>query len=93
MKNEYTAYTREIDGQLFYFVKHFIVMPELQNVKPVQVGSGMHLQFDKACDIASITTDVEDRKRIYATIHPEEIPAAKVISINDFNKSAGKKIS
>lgn len=93
MKNEYTAYTREIDGQVFYFVKHFMVMPELQNVQPVQIGFGMHLEFDKACDIASITKDAEERNKIYAMIEPDPIPLAKVININNSKKLHVQKIS
>ncbi len=93
MKNEYIAYTREINGELFYIVKHFMVIPELQNIHPVQVGYGMHQQFDKACDIASITKDAAERKKIYALILSEEVPSAKVISINDFKNLGGKKIS
>lgn len=90
MKYEHNAYIREIDGQQFYFVKRFIIIPELQNIHPVLSGFGMHL--DKACDIAGVT-DAEERKNIYDAIHQQQTSQAKVINFSDFRQSADKKIS
>jgi hypothetical protein len=91
MKYEHNAYTREVNGQQFYFVKRFIIIPELQNINPVLAGFGMHLQLDKACDIAGVT-DAEERKDIYEAIQ-QQTSQAKVISLSDFKQSADKKIS
>lgn len=92
MKYEHNAYIREISGQQFYFVKRFIIIPELQNIHPVLAGFGMHLQLDKACDIAGVT-DVEERKNIYDIIHQQQTLQGKVINFSDFRQSADKKIS
>lgn len=91
MKYEYNAYIREINGQQFYFVKRFMIIPELQNINPVLAGFGMHLQLDKACDIAGVTD--EERQHIYKTIRQEQTAQAKVINFSDFKQSADKKIS
>ncbi len=91
MKHEYIAYTREINGQLFYFVKHHLVVPEVQNINPVLAGYGMHKEFDHACAIAGIN-DVEQRKIIFENLQAKN-EQAKVISMINFKTIPGKKIS
>ena len=54
MKNFYTAYTKNVDGTLFYFVKSFQTFPEYENVPPILEKYGMHANFDQACKIAMI---------------------------------------
>lgn len=54
MKNLYTAYAKEIDGNIFYFVKSFQTFPEYQTVPPILETYGMHKNFEQACKIAGI---------------------------------------
>jgi hypothetical protein len=50
----YTAYTREVNNQIFYFVKEFTFFPEYENTPKVLNKYGMHSDFFRACDIAKI---------------------------------------
>lgn len=54
MKNEYLAYTREVNDSPHYFVKKFICLPEYSNVPLILDSMGMHTDFIKACDIAGV---------------------------------------
>ena len=54
MESYYTGYTKQVNGQTYYFVKKFTIYPELKNVAPSLESYGMHTDFDKACRIASI---------------------------------------
>lgn len=54
MENIYKAYTKEINGKTFYFVKRFSTFPEYENFPPVLDAMGMHINFFKACGIAKI---------------------------------------
>jgi hypothetical protein len=54
MKNFYTAYAKNVDGTLFYFVKSFQTFPEYENVPPILEAYGMHANFNLACKIAMI---------------------------------------
>ncbi len=58
MENFYNAYTREINGKTFYFVKRFSLFPEFENCPTILDGMGMHTNFYKACDIARVLDDV-----------------------------------
>ena len=53
----YKAYTREINGKTFYFVKKFSVFPEYDNYPAVLDAMGMHTNFYKACNIAHVEDD------------------------------------
>jgi hypothetical protein len=55
MENIYNAYTKEINGKTFYFVKKFTAFPEIKDCPPVLEQMGMHTNFYKACDLAQIT--------------------------------------
>lgn len=50
----YTAYTREVNGQILYFVKEYTSFPEYENAPKVLNHYGMHSDFFRACDIAKI---------------------------------------
>lgn len=65
MENVYTAYKKNVNGNECYFVKRFVVFPDIPELEPVQEGFGMHLNLEKACKIAGITS-------------PETIAALKV---------------
>lgn len=57
MENIYKAYTREINGRTFYFIKKFSVFPGHDNYPCIMDRMGMHTNFYKACDIAQIYDD------------------------------------
>jgi hypothetical protein len=58
MENIYKAYTKEINGKTFYFVKKFSVFPEYENSPKVLDAMGIHTDFYKACNIAKIDDDI-----------------------------------
>lgn len=58
MENIYKAYTKEINGKTFYFVKKFSIFPEYENSPKVLDSMGMHIDFFKACNIAKIDDDM-----------------------------------
>lgn len=81
MANIYSAYTRAVSGQTFYFVKKFQSFPELKGVPPFLESFGMHTDFDKACSIASID-DPKIKEQILRDIN-SNTPQAKVIEISN----------
>ena len=85
MENFYTAYTKVIDNKTHYFVKKYLAFPELKDVSPVQEGFGMHTDFNKACDIASIF-DPNIREQLLNEAEGT-IQYAKVIDLNSANYS------
>lgn len=91
MKHEYIAYTKEVNGVLFYFVKHLLAIPEIQNVNPVTTGFGMHTDFEKACTIANIM-DPAARKQIFESLPHKKQAEAKVVNMFKAN-GEDKKIS
>jgi hypothetical protein len=54
MEHIYDAYTREINGKTFYFVKKYSVFPDVKDCPPVLENMGMHTNFHKACGFARI---------------------------------------
>ncbi|HEY5463310.1 MAG TPA: hypothetical protein VIJ95_08635 [Hanamia sp.] len=54
MENIYKAYTKEINGVNFYFVKKYTAFPEYEDFPNVLDAMGMHRNFYKACDIANV---------------------------------------
>ena len=54
MENIYKAYTREINGLNFYFIKKYAAFPEYEDFPNVLESMGMHSDFYKACDIAKV---------------------------------------
>jgi len=54
MENYYTSYSKVVQNTRYYFVKKFLKFPEFNNVPDVLVGYGMHPEFEKACNIATI---------------------------------------
>lgn len=79
MKTFYTAYTKSINGTLFYFVKTYQTFPEYQNVPPVLETYGMHTKFKKACKIAQVD-DTEIRKHLLSEIE-NKAATCKVIPL------------
>ena len=81
MENVYTSYTKTIQNTTFYFVKKFIVFPEFKEIEPFLESYGMHTDFDRACEIASIT-DVSIKEMLLNEIK-EKGSRTKVIDLND----------
>ncbi len=87
MEMNFTSYTKKIEGTTFYFVKRFIVFPELDNMPPLQDGFGMHTDFDTACSIAGVG-DAITRGRLWDELENDNLQQAKVIEIGGINKKA-----
>lgn len=87
METNFTSYKKKIEGVSFYFVKRFIVFPELENVPPVQAGFGMHTDFDIACSIAGVS-DLVAKEKLWKSLENDAVLQAKVIEINSQNKKA-----
>ena len=90
MANFYTAYTKAVNGQTFYFVKKFQSFPELKDVPPFLESFGMHTDFDKACSIAAVE-DLKIKEQILRDIN-SNMPQAKVIEIGNVS-FAEKKLA
>lgn len=57
MKSVYKAYTKEINGKVFYFIKKYTIFPDYEGFPSVLDTMGMHTDFYKACDIAKVTEE------------------------------------
>lgn len=77
MENFYTAYTKVVQNTTFYFVKKYITFPEYRDVPGVLESYGMHKDFNKACEIASVN-DQQLRKNLFADLQDNE-SSAKII--------------
>lgn len=77
MENFYKAYTKDVQNETLYFVKKFIMFPELKDVPGVLESFGMHADFNRACEIAGIN-DKDIRKQLFADITDNE-SNAKII--------------
>jgi hypothetical protein len=75
MENIYKAYSKEIGGKVYYFVKKYSTFPECKDLPPILDMMGMHEDFYKACDIAKIY-DEEVIARFLNELHilPESAP-------------------
>ena len=80
MEYTYSAYTKLINDQTHYFVKKYVLFPELKGVGPVLVNYGMHTDFLKACSIASIYDDAI-RQQLYKEAQAT-VQQAKLIDFN-----------
>ncbi len=58
MENIYKAYTKEINGKTFYFVKRFSAFPEIENSPSILDYMGMHTNFYKACTLAHVYDEI-----------------------------------
>lgn len=90
MENVYTSYSRKIDATTYFFVKKFLVFPDLKTIPPILEGYGMHIDFNQACIIAGIK-DAEIKKQLFAEMETGQ-KQAKVIDLNEMglkHKTAG----
>lgn len=83
MKKIYKSYNKVIDGTTYFFVKQFLVFPEIPNVEPILEKYGMHTDFNKACNIAALHDEII-KKKLLQDIENEQ-SLVKVIEINDIN--------
>lgn len=83
MENFYTAYTKVIENKTYYFVKKFLIFPELKDVAPVMESYGMHTDFEKACSIAMIQ-DPQVKAQLLQEAEGT-LQQAKVIDLNTVN--------
>ena len=80
MEHIYSVYTRNINNQLFYFVKQYEIFTELKDTPRVLTEYGMHRDFFKACSLANIYEESvinELCSQVYLPCSP-----AKVISFD-----------
>jgi hypothetical protein len=80
MEYSYSAYTKLINNQTYYFVKKHVLFPELKDVEPVLANYGMHIDFNKACNIASIYDD-NIRQQLFKEAQAT-VQQAKLIDFN-----------
>ncbi len=85
MENLYTAYTKVMDNNTYYFVKKYLVFPEFKDVEPMQESFGMHTDFNKACSIAGINDPII-REQLFNDAKGT-IQQARVIDLNPANFS------
>ena len=85
MEYNYTAYTKVIENKPYYFVKKYLVFPELKDVPPIQEAFGMHTDFNKACEIAGVQ-DLKIREQLLCEAEGT-MQQAKVIDLNSTNYS------
>lgn len=83
METNFTCYTKKVQGEVFYFVKKFIVFPEYNNVPPILEALGMHTDFNKACTIAQLT-DAAIKKQLLEEVETG-LKQAKVIDLTEVN--------
>lgn len=80
MENFYIAYTKVVQNTTFYFVKKYIMFPEYKGVPGILESYGMHTDFNRACEIASINGN-EIRQNLFANLQKDE-NSAKIIHMN-----------
>lgn len=85
----YTVYTKEILEEKYYFVKRYMIFPEIKDSAKILDGFGMHKDFKKCCHIAGITDD-----RIIDNLRPrvEQPREARVIQMTIPNRDKVKRI-
>lgn len=83
METNFTCYTKKVQGEIYYFVKKFMVFPEYANVPPVLEAFGMHADFDKACAIAQLS-DAAIKKQLLKEVETG-LKQAKVIDLTEVN--------
>ena len=84
MNTFYTAYTRQVQGTKFYFVKRFLTFPEAKDMPGILENFGMHTDFKTACSIAKIA-DPLIQENLLASIVNAESGQSKVIHMKSLN--------
>ena len=86
MENTYSVYTRKVNNQLFYFVKHHITFMDIEDTPQILSGYGMHRNFFKACSLANIF-DEAIINELSTQVYLPGLPA-KVISFDETNQKS-----
>ena len=88
MENIYEAYTREIDNNIYYFVKKKTRFPELNGIPEILDSYGMHADFYKACSIAHIKDEKIISTLMQAVqIIPESARVVPMVKEKSFNNA------
>ena len=69
-----------VDNVTYYFVKKFMTFPEYKDTCNVLVNCGMHTDFNKACDIATIS-EASIRESLWNNINGS-VSIAKVVDMH-----------
>ena len=80
MEYLYTANTKIINEREFYFIKRFMIFPELEDACQILDGYGMHDDFHKACKIAGITEQAI-KENLWFQVEPQA-REARIIHLN-----------
>lgn len=72
MEYLYSAYTKLVDDNIYYFVKKMITFPEFKGISDVLAGYGMHTDFEKACSICGID-DSACRRQLSAEMEQRKL--------------------
>jgi hypothetical protein len=91
METFFTAYTKFLDFKTYYFIKKFSAFPELKDVSPVLESYGMHIDFDKACNIAGVTSPIV-KEELLKQIE-QNLPKAKVVELAGAGTFFGKTVA
>lgn len=88
MENIYEAYTREIDKDIYYFVKKKTRFSEFTGTPETLEAYGMHSDFFKACSIARIY-DANIISNLMQSVHimPENARVVPMLKERSFNKT------
>ncbi|MBA2248802.1 MAG: hypothetical protein H0W12_01265 [Chitinophagaceae bacterium] len=78
MEKFYKAYSKPVGNRKYYFVKSYIRFPEYKNVDDLLMGYAMHINFNRACDIAGIN-NMHVRQRLLEQI--ETAPETRLVNI------------
>ncbi len=84
MNTFYSAYTRQVQGTKFYFVKRFSTFPELKGMPAILENYGMHPDFKMACSIAKVD-DPSIRQNLLESIENAEAAHGKIVHIDSLN--------
>ena len=84
MENIYTAYTKKVNNETFYFVKRYTSFTDIEGSPTILSDYGMHSKFSKACAIAQIS-DAKIIEQLARQVHI--IPANDPAKVIEFNPS------
>ncbi|MEO6639177.1 MAG: hypothetical protein ABIN25_12945 [Ginsengibacter sp.] len=80
MNTFYSAYTKQVQGTKFYFVKKFSTFPEIEGMPDMLESFGMHPDFKTACKIAKVA-DLEIQRNLLESVENSEADQGKIIHI------------
>ncbi len=84
MNTFYSAYTKQVQGTKFYFVKKFSTFPEIKGMPDILENFGMHRDFKMACSIAKVD-DAAIRQNLLESVENAEASHGKLIHIDSLN--------